>query len=160
MEMLPDSDAGRTGTYVLVLQLDGDTAIPVGRLGRIDFTTGFYTYIGSAFGPGGLRARIGRHGQRFKKCRWHIDYLRRFAEIREIWYTFHPDKAECRWARTLRQARGAGVVGPGFGSSDCRCETHLFHFKRKPGIQTFRRKISVPLQIKRFRSSPKEFNLD
>ena len=155
MEMLPEAVAGRPGTYVLVLELEGDTALPVGRLGRIAFSAGFYTYIGSAFGPGGLRARIGRHGQRFKKCRWHVDYLRRFAEIREIWYTGHPEKTECRWAQTLRQTRGVRVVSPGFGSSDCRCESHLFHFKRKPGIQTFRRKISVPVHIKSFRSSPR-----
>jgi len=150
METFPESGDSRAGTYVLVLKLDGDTAIPAGRLGCLEFPAGFYTYIGSAFGPGGLRARIGRHLKRSKKCRWHVDYLRRFARIREIWYTFHPEKAECRWAQILRQTRGSEIIAPGFGSSDCRCGTHLFHFKRKPGIKTFRRKISVRLHVKDF----------
>ncbi len=37
---------------------------------------GFYIYVGSACGPGGLRARISRHlcGKR-KRLHWHIDRI-------------------------------------------------------------------------------------
>jgi Uri superfamily endonuclease len=30
--------------------------------------------------------------------------------------------------------KGASIPLAGFGSSDCECETHLFFFKRRPGI--------------------------
>ena len=130
----------RTGSYVLILKLDRNTAIPVGRLGAIQFPTGYYIYAGSAFGPGGLKSRVGRHLKRSKKCRWHIDYLRRFAEVKEIWYTFHPEKVECRWSEIFQTMRGVRIICPGFGSSDCRCESHLFFFIKKPGLLTFRRK--------------------
>ncbi len=139
------------GTYAIVLQLIRTTTMAVGKLGPVSFNTGYYMYIGSAFGPGGLAARIGRHLKPSKKCHWHIDYLRRIAEIREIWYTLHPAKVECRWTRLLKQTRTARVVCPAFGSSDCGCDTHLFHFKRKPGIKTFRRKVGTQLTVKELR---------
>lgn len=130
----------RTGTYVLVMKLASDTTIPVGQLGPVAFSAGFYVYTGSAFGPGGLTSRVGRHLKHSEKHRWHIDYLRGFAEIIEIWYTFHPEKAECRWAEIFQTTRGVRIACPGFGSSDCRCNSHLFFFKKKPELITFRRK--------------------
>ncbi|MCP3956130.1 MAG: DUF123 domain-containing protein, partial [Desulfobacterales bacterium] len=107
-----------------------------------------YVYTGSALGPGGLAARIGRHLKPSKKFHWHIDYLRRFAEVEEIWYTIHLGKLECRWAKLFQKTRGARIICPGFGSSDCRCDTHLFHFKRKPGIRTYRQKVETPIFCK------------
>jgi Uri superfamily endonuclease len=137
-----------TGTYALVMQLARDTTIPVGGLGPVTFIAGYYVYTGSAFGPGGLAARIGRHLKSSKKCHWHIDYLRRFTEVHEVWYTFYPEKLECRWAQLFQKTRGARTLCPGFGSSDCRCDAHLFYFTRKPGIRTYRRKIEQPLFCK------------
>lgn len=49
------------GTYVLVIRLREPQEISVGRLGVFPFHHGYYVYIGSAFGPGGLKARIRRH---------------------------------------------------------------------------------------------------
>jgi hypothetical protein len=62
------------GTYVLILELTTRKVIQVGALGRIKFTAGWYAYAGSAFGPGGLAARINRHLMSAKKPHWHIDY--------------------------------------------------------------------------------------
>ena len=67
------------------------------------------------------------------------------------WYTTHPERYECRWADILNHTRGARVVCPAFGSSDCNCGAHLFHFKRKPGIKTFRRKVGTHSTVKEFR---------
>ncbi len=33
----------------------------MGRLGRFDIIPGYYAYVGSAFGSGGLPARLGHH---------------------------------------------------------------------------------------------------
>jgi Uri superfamily endonuclease len=144
----PLSLENQPGTYVLILQLDRARSLSAGRLDKATFPAGFYAYTGSAFGPGGLKARIGRHWQRHKRPHWHIDTLRRFARIVEIWYTLHPEKVECRWARLLQHTRGAVVIAPGFGASDCRCRTHLFYFTRKPGIRTFRRNVDIPVRCR------------
>jgi len=49
------------GTYALLLKLDKQERITVGRLGTFDFPAGYYLYVGSALGPGGLQARLARH---------------------------------------------------------------------------------------------------
>jgi Uri superfamily endonuclease len=67
---------------VLVLRLDTPQTIAIGRLGSIDFPVGWYLYVGSAHGPGGLHARLARHRRRLggtKRAHWHVDYLREHA---------------------------------------------------------------------------------
>ncbi len=49
------------GTYVLVAFVAEMKRLEIGRLGAHDVVPGFYLYVGSAFGSGGLRARIGHH---------------------------------------------------------------------------------------------------
>ncbi|HHO76762.1 MAG TPA: DUF123 domain-containing protein [Deltaproteobacteria bacterium] len=44
-----------------ILLLARSTMIQVGKLGSFIFPAGHYAYIGSAFGSGGLHARIQRH---------------------------------------------------------------------------------------------------
>ena len=51
------------GTYVLIASLAQMKRLEIGRLGTFDIKPGFYAYVGSAFGAGGLRARIGHHQQ-------------------------------------------------------------------------------------------------
>ena len=45
------------GTYALLLKLDKQEKITVGKLCTFDFPAGYYLYVGSALGPGGLQAR-------------------------------------------------------------------------------------------------------
>jgi Uri superfamily endonuclease len=59
----PNSSAG---TYALVLAAQKQRTISVGKLGILDVRPGFYVYVGSALGPGGLAARIGRHARQDK----------------------------------------------------------------------------------------------
>ena len=47
------------GTYVLIASVAQMKRVEIGRLGAFDSVPGFYAYVGSAFGAGGLRARIG-----------------------------------------------------------------------------------------------------
>ena len=67
---LPDQG----GPYVLIASLDRVKSIEIGRLGKYQVVPGFYAYVGSAFGSGGLRARIGHHLESTAAPHWHIDY--------------------------------------------------------------------------------------
>ena len=83
-------------------------------------------YSGSAFGPGGLAARVGRHLRLNKKLRWHIDYLRQ--RVDDVVAYYQPDaRSECLFANELMIA-GGEIPMKGFGSSDCKCESHLVYF--------------------------------
>ncbi len=136
----------KTGTYILLLKSDSEMEIQIGRLKAHLFPPGFYAYIGSAFGPGGLKSRIGRHLTKTKKCHWHIDYLRSCIEPYEVWYSNHRGKQECAWLRLLCATDGACCPCAGFGSSDCNCPSHLVYFKRRPSFAGFKQRIDVPLQ--------------
>jgi Uri superfamily endonuclease len=129
------------GTYALVLRISGRPEILVGRLGTLAVQPGFYVYVGSVFGPGGLAKRVGRHARANKTCRWHIDYLAAIAALDEVWYTVDKARRECQWAKALKQMRGATVPWEGFGSSDCRCRLHLFFFPKRPSLRAFRQRL-------------------
>jgi sugar fermentation stimulation protein A len=119
-----------SGVYALLIRAPGGRRVIIGALGPQLFPRGFYVYIGSA--KVGLRSRVARHWRRRKPLRWHIDYLLRHARpVAVATFRWRRD-AECRLAR-LAAAKGAaeGLV-PGFGSSDCRCRTHLFRLVRRP----------------------------
>ncbi|MFN8443960.1 MAG: GIY-YIG nuclease family protein [Caldilineaceae bacterium] len=115
----------RPGTYALILRAATTQTVRIGRLGDLVLQPGYYIYVGSAFGPGGLAARVGRHLRKEKRLRWHIDYLRAACEVEEVWWTCDSVRRECEWANKLRELPGTVVPMVGFGSSDCGCETHL-----------------------------------
>ena len=125
------------GTYVLWLHLASNRRIGVGSLGEIDFSAGYYGYVGSAQGPGGLAARAGRHLRGGLKLRWHIDYLRRAARPVALWCCVSPRRREHDWAVFLAAVPGGWMPASGFGASDCHCPAHLFGFKRLPAPETF-----------------------
>ena len=97
------------GTYALMLRCSEHSEIPVGKLGVLAAQPGFYVYVGSALGPGGLASRVGRHCRREKSLRWHVDYLRAMAQIEEVWYATGKNHRECRWASVLQSLPGASV---------------------------------------------------
>lgn len=127
------------GTYALILELRAPTEITVGRLGAIHFDAPFYLYVGSAFGPGGLVARLRHHLGSAKRPHWHIDYLRSAARIRDIWTTSDPRHMECAWYAAAARMHGSSSVA-GFGSSDCTCPSHLVvlpHLPKRTAFQRF-----------------------
>lgn len=132
-----DAEANLTGTYILLLHLPEDTTIQVGRLGTVDFPAGWYTYVGSAFGPGGLVGRIKHHLRPLEKFHWHIDYLRHAAEVREIWLSPDTERREQVWVDLMLEIPGATVLVDGFGASDSLQETHLLYFELKPSLEDF-----------------------
>ena len=129
------------GTYALIFSTSRKGQIAIGKIGTLRLQPGFYVYVGSAFGPGGLKARISHHCRKAALPHWHIDYLASALTLREIWYTCDPVHREHQWATIISNLRGGSVPLAGFGSSDCRCNSHLFFFKSKPGSKNFRRKI-------------------
>jgi Uri superfamily endonuclease len=129
------------GTYALIFSAYIEGLLKIGKLGTLQLKPGFYIYVGSAFGPGGLKARIAHHCRKAVRPHWHIDYLGYSLHLTETWYTYDPVHREHQWAQTLSTTRGATVPLAGFGSSDCRCKAHLFSRNSRPSIKTFRRKI-------------------
>jgi Uri superfamily endonuclease len=129
------------GTYVLILHLSGEASISIGRLGTFGLPVGYYLYVGSARGPGGLRARLQRHLRREKPQHWHIDYLLSVSNVVEVWSTVSPRRLECLWAQVLLKMPGASTPALRFGSSDCGCPTHLIHFTSQPSLQVFGRHL-------------------
>ncbi len=125
------------GTYLLFMHLDREAEITVGHLGTFGFAAAYYCYVGSARGPGGLKARLARHLRHRKKPHWHVDYLLPQATVTEVWTVHSIERLECLCAHTLLGMPGAEVLVHGFGSSDCRCETHLVYFSTLPSLRGF-----------------------
>jgi Uri superfamily endonuclease len=120
------------GSYCLILA-GGATYIPIGSLGDTWFPHGWYVYCGSAQGPGGF-ARVRRHVRVFKRGvpspTWHIDYLLSSPEFRlnaAVCIPGRDPETECHLASSL-----SGRPWPGFGCSDCRCQSHLFFYPDDP----------------------------
>lgn len=115
------------GTYVLVIDLPEPTTIEFGAAGEFDLDTGWYAYVGSAFGPGGL-SRVGRHRELAAGDRnvrhWHVDYLLgHTATSIDTVVTTTGEDTECETATALEDA---GTVLP-LGASDCDCKGHLVY---------------------------------
>jgi len=136
--MLPYS-----GTYSLVFQSSLERLITVGKLGQLRVKPGFYVYAGSAFGPGGLAARVAHHGRLSGCPRWHIDYLGLSNNLEEVWYTYDPIHREHQWIEIIDSLKGSSIPLVGFGSSDCCCQSHLYFFPSKPSGWSFRRRAHV-----------------
>ena len=114
------------GTYLLLADCRAPKTIPIGRLGPVHFDTGVYAYVGSAHGPGGLAARLGRHIAGSGRKHWHIDYLLAHTKIIGALYKVGATRHECSWAVWARKNLKGEIAG--FGASDCACESHLFFF--------------------------------
>jgi len=127
----------RPGTYALLLRSAASGRVALGRHGVLAVRCGWYVYVGSARGPGGLRARLAHHLRPARHPHWHIDYLRQLAAVQEIWVSYEQRADEHSWARVFGAAEGGLIPADGFGSSDCDCRTHLFFFRRRPARAIF-----------------------
>ncbi len=109
---------------MLLLALPASAELQIGRKGRINFEAGLYCYVGSALGPGGLAARLGRYASGAGRRHWHIDYLLPHATLLGALVIEDSRRLECSWAAWVGGQSFTCVQG--FGSSDCRCAGHLF----------------------------------
>jgi Uri superfamily endonuclease len=122
----------KPGTYALILSCASNASIQVGRLGTMQLQRGYYVYMGSALGPGGLRARIAHHQKLSTRPHWHIDYLRAHTRLRSVWLWYDGRRHEHEWARAMQKAQDATIPLMGFGASDCSCLSHLYFLQRHP----------------------------
>lgn len=114
------------GIYVLILRLETDLDLAIGKLGIINFKRGYYYYIGSALGAGGFK-RVTRHfnvaSGKNSARKWHIDYLLPHCDVICALLLPTYEALECRVAKELMEYSD---IIPGFGCSDCTCKAHLF----------------------------------
>jgi Uri superfamily endonuclease len=135
----------RPGTYALILASSSERLIQIGKLGQLLLQPGYYVYAGSAFGPGGIRARVAHHARISQRPHWHIDYLRSILHLDEVWYSYDSKRHEHRWADTFSRLKGATLPIAGFGASDCSCRSHLLLFSTKPSVRRFRNRLGTSL---------------
>lgn len=121
----PDSVSLPTdgGAYALYFEVTDPVTLRIERLGHPVLDPGAYVYAGSAYGPGGIRARVTRHLRKEKKLHWHVDYLSAATSCTRV--EIFPGGIECAVIADLLAA-GADTPVPGFGSTDCKtCMAHL-----------------------------------
>ena len=121
---------GAPGAYVLFIELARPLALRETALGPRDLAAGRYAYCGSAYGPGGLGARLRRHLRPDKALRWHVDHLTAAGRIFALGLA--PAGRECALVEGLGRQAGITLPLAGFGSSDCtRCRAHLLRIERR-----------------------------
>ena len=118
------------GSYILLVELAAGKDILVGKLGYVSFPKASYAYVGSAMN--GFKARLAHHLREVKKLHWHIDYLLKEAEVEEIILCQAEKRVECSLAQALS---GELQSIPGFGSSDCKCQSHLYFAGEKDRLK-------------------------
>jgi Uri superfamily endonuclease len=143
---VPGEPPAASGTYILLLSASASRSVMIGRtgrLGRMAVRPGYYLYVGSAMGPGGLAGRLGHHLTPADQLRakWQVDFLRLVCRVEEVWYTTDPTRRECQWAGCVRDLPGAEIPLARFGATDCNCPTHLPYFAAKPSLEVFRAKV-------------------
>ena len=136
------------GVYVLCIKLTEERTITIGKLSDIHFSRGYYAYVGSAMN--GLKSRLSRHLRRDKKLHWHIDHLLEKASIVDISVVRTEERVEC----TVAQALGSQFDSVlSFGSSDCRCHSHLFFAaegkRMQKAIMTALELLTIPPKLMR-----------
>lgn len=123
--MIADHDCpSEKGVYLLVVKIDGKI-----DLGRWSLSEGYYVYVGSAGGPGGLASRLVRHFRRVKRVHWHIDRLTSRGDVTVLGAFYSVGiwgrEAEACLSGCLEDE--GFIVINGFGSSDDKSSKgHLF----------------------------------
>jgi len=142
----------RKGTYCLLINLEADLPIKIGKKGKMNFDKGCYVYVGSAMNS--LDGRIRRHLRNNKKLHSHVDYLldNQKSSVFDVYLSDDGVKHECELANYIACA---GKEVQGFGCSDCKCNSHLVYFSNivdaeSACLNAFK-KMGLELKIWRFK---------
>lgn len=131
------------GVYCLLLECTAAVDLRIGALGIRRFVPGWYLYVGSALGSGGL-SRVSRHirfsREQYRPPKWHIDYLMTAVSLRAVVCAKTETDLECALASAIG---GTGV--PAFGCSDCGCATHLFYRNEMPEAEVIAAFMAIGL---------------
>lgn len=130
INILPNLIIGFTkntqGTYILFIKIRKEIFVKI-RGKETKLEPGYYFYVGSAFGAGGLTSRLHRHLRKNKKKHWHIDQvtMSNWTEIEGIAVSLK-QKNECLIASIFSEIEDLIPI-IGFGNSDCfSCQSHFF----------------------------------
>ncbi len=118
------------GTYSIVLSLNRNLHMATSSR-EFGLRKGTYVYIGSARGPGGLKARLSRHLAKKKDGRWHIDYLTSspHCRIMALVSCASNRRLEVKLCKMFSKDQRYNAIR-GFGSSDdFENASHLFLFR-------------------------------
>jgi len=136
---------------LLLIYVEEAISINVGSLGNLRFDRGLYAYVGSA--QNNVERRVARHLRRHKSLFWHIDYLLSDGHVRvlEVHFKDAPKGDECKIAWFIK---GVGEPVDGFGSSDCRCKSHLFKVIDYEGLRGLIKNLGlIKLDLERIKAS-------
>jgi Uri superfamily endonuclease len=128
------------GIYVLVISIRKNISVNVGALDTVVFEKGLYAYVGSA--QNNVKKRIERHLRRCKPKFWHIDYLlsNDAATVLNVFFKEGARSEECQVSRQIAER---GIPIRRFGSSDCRCDSHLFKIEHYEVLSESMHEITV-----------------
>lgn len=131
MEFISQKESlARAGVYILYFYLAQKKTITIGKLGTFDFIPAIYAYCGSA--QRNLAQRLHRHENKNKKLHWHIDYFSLHAQyLFALVFPQIAKEGECLLTRQMLKNPRASSPIKGFGSSDCKCESHLIRLEIK-----------------------------
>jgi sugar fermentation stimulation protein A len=123
-----EREARDSGSYIVMIHIPHDLMVAVGSLGEVQFSAGYYLYVGTA--KRALTKRMERHVRKHTVSHWHIDYLKGYADR----CTAIPIRSSAPLEHALAEAVGKIADGcvASFGSSDCDCPSHLFRFAENP----------------------------
>jgi sugar fermentation stimulation protein A len=129
------------GVYLLVLKLKKNQRLSAGNLPETSFKSGTYIYVGRS--RLSLEGRFRRHLRKEKKLFWHIDYFLQKAAVEEVWIK-RDFFDECQTAADIKNFwRNSLFPQRKFGSSDCRCTSHLVYLARNSeDLESLRKKLS------------------
>jgi histidyl-tRNA synthetase len=114
------------GAYALIVRLEQSAS---------GLAPGTYLYAGSAYGPGGIPARVRRHLKPDKKVHWHVDRLTNAGTVVSV--VAVPGGRECAIVAAALRVPGMSIPSPGFGSSDCTlCPAHLLRLPDGLAVET------------------------
>ncbi|HNR44721.1 MAG TPA: GIY-YIG nuclease family protein [Methanofastidiosum sp.] len=130
----------------MILLVENDQYIQIGKLGNYLFKKGYYVYNGSALGGFG---RVRYHLKEKKSKRWHIDYLIDKAKIIKIITSEVKINQEHYLSKSLASKKGAEIPVIKFGSSDCNkgCKSHLLYFKKLPDVEVIYESLGLKFVI-------------
>ena len=136
----------KPGTYLIVLHLVKNRKCVIGKMGERSLEKGYYLYIGSALGSGGMAARVKHHLRKTNNPHWHIDYIREIMQVNQLWLDEGKKRMEHRWAGKVRKLAEFRETLRGFGSSDCNCYSHLFYSSQRPITATLSKHLSPTIE--------------
>ncbi|PZA11293.1 GIY-YIG nuclease family protein [Rhodopseudomonas palustris] len=129
----PDCPPG-PGAYVVAIAITAPLAVRLRNAVAARLRPGRYLYCGSAYGPGGLQARLARHFRQHKSIRWHIDQLTTVGEVLGAWAIAGGDECEL-----VARLGFLPVPIEGFGATDCgHCRSHLLRWPSRVSARAIR----------------------